>query len=304
MKDRAKTMVLASFAADSLALAAHWIYDTELIVRKFGRVETYLPPDPGSFHDSKRAGDFTHYGDQTLALLESLAEAGGFIPEAFSRRWRALFQDYCGYVDKATQATLANYAGGVEPEQAGSGSEDLGGASRVAPLVYWYRYDLAKLIDAARAQTRMTHNYLLTVDSAEFFATVAWLVLDGTGPTDALQKVAKQQFGNSPVSGWVEEGLDSKERDTAHVIFRFGQSCHVEEAFPGVVHLIAKYEDNLQEALIQAVMAGGDSAARGMMAGMVLGAHAGAGALPEPWLSGMRQRDHIQSLLAQSRAPV
>jgi hypothetical protein len=33
-------MVLASFAADSLALGVHWNYDTDKIKKNFGRVDT------------------------------------------------------------------------------------------------------------------------------------------------------------------------------------------------------------------------------------------------------------------------
>ena len=39
-----------------------------------------------------------------------------------------------------------------------------------------------------------------------------------------------------------------------------------------MIHLICKYEDNLQEGLIENAMAGGDSAARGLVIGAVLGA--------------------------------
>jgi len=48
MSDRATAMILAMFAADSLALGAHWIYDTDLIDKRFGRVERYLKPDKNS----------------------------------------------------------------------------------------------------------------------------------------------------------------------------------------------------------------------------------------------------------------
>ncbi len=269
MEEKAKAMVLASFAGDSLALGAHWIYDTELLAGKFGRVEDLLAPEPGSFHASKKKGDFTHYGDQTLVLLESLAAKREFKLEDFSNRWRILFSHYGGYVDKATKITLAGYAEGKSAAQAGSASEDLAGASRIAPLVYRYRKDLAKLIDAARAQTRMTHSFFQVVDAAEFFATVAWLVLDGGPPVRTMERVTSQQFANSPVATWVRDGLDSIEKDSVRAVYRFGQSCHVEEAFPGVVHLIAKYENDLREALIQSVMAGGDSAARAMLVGLV-----------------------------------
>jgi len=53
----------------------------------------------------------------------------------------------------------------------------------------------------------------------------------------------------------------------------------------------------LKEALVQSVMAGGDSAARCMTAGMVLGAHLGWEALPEEWVSGLRKRERIMELL-------
>ncbi|MGA2940205.1 MAG: ADP-ribosylglycohydrolase family protein, partial [Syntrophobacteraceae bacterium] len=43
---------------------------------------------------------------------------------------------------------------------------------------------------------------------------------------------------------------------------------------------------NLREALVENVMAGGDSAARGLVVGMILGAHLGFEAIPSEWLSG------------------
>lgn len=64
-----------------------------------------------------------------------------------------------------------------------------------------------------------------------------------------------------------------------------------------MVHLIAKYENDLKEALIQSVMAGGDSAARGMLVGMVLGAHLGPESLPMEWVSELAVKKTIETLL-------
>jgi len=78
MAGNAETMVLASFAADALALGAHWIYDTRQIDARFGRVADFLKPSPPTYHPAKACGELTHYGDQTLVLLRSVSACGGF----------------------------------------------------------------------------------------------------------------------------------------------------------------------------------------------------------------------------------
>lgn len=298
MSDNKKAAVLASFAADSLALGAHWIYDTTEITDRFGRVANLEKPGPDSYHSTKEKGDFTHYGDQMMVLLSSIAARKRFDPEDFSQRWRALFADYGGYMDGATKKTLAYHTNGKSAEKAGSHTGDFGGASRIAPLVYLLADDPDRLAEAVRTQTRMTHNDPNTLDTAEFFARVTVDVLNGASPAAAIeQTAASDAFEMTPVAMWVEEGLKSREEESVTVIARFGQACETQQVFPGVIHLIAKYASDLKEAVIQAVMAGGESAARGSMTGMVLGAHLGMGSIPRDWMAGMKKNGEILSLL-------
>lgn len=297
MGDKKSALVLASLVADSLALGAHWIYDTERIKKEFGRVDRLLKPLPGSFHPTKDKGEFTHYGDQAVVLLESVAEQGGFDVEDFSSRWRDLFSGYKGYVDQATKATLQNMNRGAKPLEAGSSSSDLAGASRISALVCRYDQDPEVLVRSAREQTKMTHNHPLVIEGAEFFARVCWRILQGDTPTSAIRDLLADRYKNSPLSDWVRAGLEAKGENSVAAIVRFGQSCHVDEAFPGVVQIIAKHENDLEEALIQSVMAGGDSAGRGMLVGMVLGSHLGLQGVPEAWVSGMKRGKALASLI-------
>jgi ADP-ribosylglycohydrolase len=292
-------MVLASFAADSLALGAHWIYDPERIVKTFGRVTQLLKPREDSYHPSKGKGDFTHYGDQTLVLLESLAACGKFDLSDFARRWRTLFDGYSGYVDRASRTTLERFAAGSSPEEAGSASNDLSAAARLAPLLLRYAGDEQSLMRAARLQAAMTHNHPQVVESAEFFARVGVLVLQGMKPVRAFEEAAGRHTGAAAIPAWVTAGLGTVGDDTVAAVQQLGQSCHAPDAFPAVVHLIAKYEDRLADALVENVMAGGDSAARGMLVGMILGAHLGDAAVPSAWLDEMRGRPRILECLAR-----
>lgn len=299
MTTNARAMVFASFAADALALGAHWIYDVGLIDRNYGRMSDFCKPQPPTYHPTKERGDFTHYGDQTLVLLRSLAERGGFDERDFSRAWREFFSATTGYVDGATRQTLKQIDAGIPPGEAGSSSQDLAGAARIAPLVYRYRDDPDRLVEAARRQTALTHNSPLVLDSAEFFARAACRALQGMPVGEALRRSAADSSTGGPIAEWVDSGLHSAESDTRTAILEFGQMCEVEAAFPAAIHLIAKYENRLEEGLIENVMAGGDSAGRGLAVGMLLGARAGMQAIPRRWLDGLTARATIEGLLAR-----
>jgi ADP-ribosylglycohydrolase len=297
MKDKAMAMVMASFAADSLALGAHWIYSTDKIARDFGRIETFLAPYPDSYHATKKKGEFTHYGDQAFVLLESLAARGGFDPGNFSSLWQQLFAGYKGYYDQATKATLENLSLDKTFLEAGSSSNDLSGAARIAPLVYCLDQDEEDLVLAARTQTDMTHRDSLSVDASGFFARVAYRVLHGMSPVSAIEEVSSAFFKGSRLQLWADNGIESCSGESVQAIKTFGQDCHTPNAFPSVIHLICRYENDLKEALVQNVMAGGDSAARGMTVGMILGAHLGMEAIPVEWRKGLKKGTEIERLL-------
>ena len=298
MTTPAQAAVLVSLAADALSLGAHWFYDTAEIDRRFGRVEGLLAPPPDSFHAGKERGAFTHYGDQALVLLESVAACKGFAADDFAHRWQELFNaGYRGYVDKATSATLENLQRGLAPEQCGSTSTDLGGAARIAPLLWWYRQDRDELLEAVRVQTAMTHNNPAVLAGAAFIARTAWSVLAGAAPQAALEAALEEGVADIDLDIRLRSALESAGKDTRTVIGRFGQMCGIASALPGAVHLICSYADDPRTALIENVQAGGDSAARGLVAGLVLGAGHGVDAVPGGWLTGMQRYDRLFELL-------
>lgn len=296
--EKAHSLVFGAFAGDSLALGVHWIYDQAKIASLHGRMGGLLAPASDSYHPARRAGDFTHYGDQTLVLLESVADCGGYDQADFSRRWRALFQDgYPGYVDRATRATLTRLDEGWEPQDAGSASDDLAGAARIAPLVCALRADPEACVAACRAQTALTHNNAKIIDAAEFFARTALACLGGVAPTEAMTGALAGRLPGSPLHAWLRDGLAAAGEDSLAAVARFGQSCHVDGAFQSTVQLIARHAQAPAGALIDSAMAGGDSAARNLLAGMVLCAWAGAEPLPGAWIEGLAARGRIAELL-------
>ncbi len=297
MKAKKKGMVLGSFVGDAMSLGPHWVYNTNVIDKKFGRVEQYLDP-LASYHAGKQKGDFTHYGDQALLLLVSVSASSGFDRAAFAQAWQAFFDDYQGYRDKATQTTLENMSVGDNLLESGSPSDDLGGAARIAPILYAHSHDLESAILAAKHQTALSHNNPSVLAATDFFVRLIIRALMGEKPSAVIHDLIEHQFKGTDLAESVSMGLASQGKDTRTVIAEFGQMCSVEAALPGTVHLIASYETNFKKALVENVMAGGDSAARGMFVGMILGAYLGIDVVPEDWLATLNARERIEELLA------
>jgi len=297
MNKNNKGMLFGSFVGDALALGPHWVYNTNVIDKKFGRIESYFDPLV-SYHAGKKKGDFTHYGDQMLLLLASIATASGFDQKQFAGDWQSFFNDYEGYRDKATLTTLQNMTERNSLLDNGSSSDELGGAARIAPIVYACGHDMDLAIQASRQQTALTHNNPSVLDAAEFFVRLAFSTLAGEKPSAAIADLLENRFQNTDIADTVSLGLESQDKDTRTIIAEFGQMCSLETALPGTIHLITTYENDLKEALVENVMAGGDSSSRGMFVGMILGAYSGIDALPIDWLNTLNARDRIDELLA------
>ena len=297
MKDKIKAAVIASFIGDALSLGVHWIYNTNVIDKKYGRVEFMLKPELAKYHASKGQGEFTHYGDQMMILLKSISDKSEFDLKHFAADWQNLFRRYNGYLDGATKDTIKNFDSGKTPQESGSSSSDLGGAARIAPLISCYYDSLDDFKGAARAQTAMTHNHSQVIACSEIFSEASFQVLSGTSPIasiiDAMEAISPEQA----VKDAINLGLESKDKDTRKAILDFGQMCAVEAALPSTIHIIAKYEDNLKQALVENIMAGGDSAARGMLVGFILGCYQGLQLIPKTWLEDMVKYDEIVLLI-------
>lgn len=291
-------MVLASFAADSFALGTHWIYDTAKIEQQFGRITSLLPPHEGTYHPTKKLGDFTHYGDQAYHLLEYLAASGGhFDPAEYGRSWQSFIAQYQGYMDHASKDSLKNMDAGKGVDACGSESTDLGGSARIAPLIYCYRENLDEMLTAVEAQTALTHSGPGAVDGALFLARSSFAILHGATPRDAVKEAVTHITDNADLYRRLNQCLKQSDGSTSQAVKEFGQMCAISAALPGAVYTVLKNEDNLEEALIETVMAGGDSAARGMAVGMLLGAYHGTDKIPSRWLDKLNKYEKIITAL-------
>lgn len=295
-----KNILITSLVADALSLGAHWIYSQREIADKFGNITGYSDPAT-SYHPGKQAGDFTHYGDQTMVLLRSLASHGRFDLTSFAEEWRAFWEspETQSYRDGATKATLANLRSGLPPAQASSPSNDIAGAARIAPLFLLKWESSEDLIAAVRAQTSFTHGDPAVVEAAEFFARVTLAVREGVAIPDALRAAAPLTAWNAIPGEWFDAALASSASATpdSAATKAHGLTCHIPEAFPAVCHLLLRHPDDVAAALTTNVEAGGDNAARGMIIGMIHGAKPDARPLPEHWLKGLRAYGEIQQLI-------
>lgn len=296
MHDVNANILLASFIGDALALGPHWIYDQDEIRAKLGRVTAYHAPI-AKYHPGKTAGDFTHYGDQMLVLLKSVAEVGGFDLGQFAARWRAFWEDptNVSYRDSATRQTLERLQAGTPPERAGSNSHDIGGAARIGPLflLKWENDDA--LIEAARCETAFTHPADAVVESAEFFGRVVLAVRTGADIPTALESTLAAKTWPVLPKTWFTAALESAGSDATDSVAlkAHGLNCHTDKAFPGICHLLLRHSEDPAAALIENATAGGDSAARGMILGLVYGARFPVATLPKEWFSGLNARDEI-----------
>ncbi|BCU76661.1 ADP-ribosylglycohydrolase family protein [Luteolibacter sp. LG18] len=283
-----RDLVLPAFFGDALALGAHWIYDDAEIAEAFpDGIRDYEDPR-SDYHPGKQAGDFTHYGDQTLVLLESLDRHRGFDAAAWRKDWLTYWRGKPNsYLDGATRRTLENSAAGLDRP---SESHDLGGAARAAALFALNFSNDDEAVAAARAQTHLTHGDPRVPAVAEFITLATRRVLEGASFAHAFESAATEGMPDLAAAHEAAQGSDED-------LTNLGLSCDVAKAFPLMVALALKHESDPVAALRENARLGGDSAARGIPLGLLMGAKHGLAAFPSVWSGKLTKFDRISSVL-------
>ncbi len=285
-----KNTIIGSLLQDNYVLGLHWIYDTDRIASLFDEDAKVFDVLPDSFHKTKIKGDFTHYGDQTMMLMQYLIDHDQPDIASFYESFLPWFETYQGYKDKAMKMVASNIKQGLYQ---GSDSSELGGLCKIAPLLYKYadRPNLAKLY--AIAFTKATHDHPMVVMLASYFTDVIYAVADGMSISNALARYIETM--PTEVADLYVEAKQSVDKDPVDSIKRFGQACPANMAFPSVIYLLLKYDTDIQAMQKANILAGGDSAARGMMLGMVLGA---AGVICEQDIESINRKDEMMRLIS------
>ena len=263
-----KPYLQAATVADALSLGSHWVYNQSKLARVYPEgVKTFSDP-LSSYHPNRKAGQLTHYGDQTLLLAESLEVNNRFDLTQWRETWLTKMAHYDGYIDGATKETLVTK--GTQP----SGSNDLAGASRLAPIL---DLDLSaeEKVSAARAQTTLTHGDAGVADAAEFFVRAALAVENGMPFNEAFQTASKEgSYIELPVAQHLEN-ISSKNGELLAESSEIGLTCHLPEAFPLALYIALRPEATFESAISDNALAGGDTSARALLIALLFVARDG-----------------------------
>jgi len=280
-------LLFGSFCADALSLGVHWIYDTNELVQKHGRITQYKAPGADSYHPHKQAGDQGHVGDQALCLLKFLSREKTWNAITFMNEWLAMWPEYNDYVDGATKTTLANLQNQSDKTQGGSDSVEIAGPSRIAPLIAFLSNSSEnELVKAAVEQTVLTHRSKEAEETAIFLAQAGYRLMHGTDLHDTLNQTAPE---------WALKKANSVLSENAvGAISKLGPACSISSALPSVLYLAIKHGDDTETAFIENAMAGGDNCARGLALGILLGAANGFPSIPDRWINELNARNSLR----------
>lgn len=269
MNEKIEKSILSSLVCDRYSLASHWVYDEkELKGLPIDWEELNAPQS--LWHRGKESGDMTHYGDQTLFLIEFVKRTHLFNKEAYYDFWKEKMSEYKGYIDGSSRQAL---------EAIGASSSDLSICGRIAPLLLCSS-SKEEFLQHVADFVSITHNSPLALNASAFFAELLWLSQTDEDTTTLIDRL-KHNYPD--LQKWIDEAIEKKDENSFETIREFGPACGIDGGFAGTIYLLLQ-DKSFKELMIENAKAGGDSSARGMVVAMILGLSSKT-ELPKEWLT-------------------
>lgn len=237
-------------------------------------------------------GTWSDDGSMTLALLESLLEAGWDLGDQ-GRRFLAWFDDaqytatgICFDSGFATTAALDRIRAGTPAAEAGSDGDQAqsnGGLMRILPVALMGR-DLsdAELVARAEAATRVTHAHPRVVVASAIYVLVARALLRGEAPRPAIDWAVVtlgDLYASTP---------ERRELIASCLVHKSGLGhAYVADSLLSALTALEQ-GSSFRDVVELAISYGHDTDTTAAIAGGLAGIQYGAAAVPEEWMVALR----------------
>ena len=326
--DRMRGALWGMFIGDALAMPVHWYYSISTLWQDFGQIRDYQAPKahhPNSimalantgkagrgsqdgnvvgtvilkgkkqhwgpanrhYHQGMQAGDNTLNLLCARVLLRSLNNKGIYDPTDFLNEYIGFMTEPNRHNDTYAESYhrdfFANYANGIAPDKcAGPDGHDTASIGGLVGLPLIIMATLGANNLAITQETALTHQRLTHHSSLLERYTVEL----GFPAAKVVESVRRNNNADSEIIG----GLLSP-------------ACYIDQSFPSVLYLAARYHDDFESAMIANTNVGGDNCHRGAVLGAILGATLGVKAIPKRWINGLTGHtelsDEIERFVSQ-----
>jgi ADP-ribosyl-[dinitrogen reductase] hydrolase len=147
--------------------------------------------------------------------------------------------------------------------------------------------DREQAVQAGLRQLRLTHqSQPLEAFASAYCRLLAQLVYAPPPSLTPLLQAQTPGLGKG-LSALLGQAPDHRDAATRVVGGMYSPACYIEDSFPSVLYLAARYAQDFESALIANTNAGGDNCHRGSVLGALLGAWLGFEAIPLRWRQGL-----------------
>lgn len=249
------------------------------------------------YHQGMLAGDNTLNLLCARVLLRSLNTKGNIDSTDYLHEYIRFMTEPNRHNDTYAESYhrdfFANYAKGIAPEKcAGTEGHDtasMGGLVSLPLVIIAALRDgnLATTNSAALSQQRLTHrSSLLERNTLELSALLFHIFNDEIPHTEKLACAAASKLG-FPAAEVIQNVRRKQSSDLDIIGGLLSPACYIDQSFPSVLYLAARYHDDFESALIANTNVGGDNCHRGAVLGAILGAVLGVEAIPNRWVNGL-----------------
>ena len=261
------------------------------------------------YHQGMQAGDNTLNLLCARVLLRSLNAKGHYDKTDFLNEYIRFMTEPDRHNDTYAESYhrdfFANYASGVVPEKCagpdGHDTASIGGLVSL-PLIIMATisdYSLTTISEVALSQQRLTHSSaLLERYTIELSKLLFHIFHDINPDTEQIACTASSNLG-FPAAKVIQSVRRNNSADSDVIGGILSPACYIDQSFPSVLYLAARYPNDFESAMIANTNVGGDNCHRGGVLGAILGASLGVEAIPKRWINGLTAHTELNSEIEQ-----